>query len=66
LAWNTCNELVLGDVYAWAPGLFSGQFWVFNGEGPFGLLLNGVVALWLLRRWRHGGSMTEASGAEAP
>jgi membrane protease YdiL (CAAX protease family) len=66
LAWNTCNELVLGDVYAWAPGLFSGQFWVFNGEGPFGLLLNGVVALCLLRRWRHGGSMTEASGAEAP
>jgi hypothetical protein len=53
LSWNTWNELVLGDVYGWAPGLFSGQFWVFNGEGPFGLLLNGVVAFWLLRRWRQ-------------
>ena len=63
LTWNTWNELVLGDVYGWAPGLFSGQFWVFNGEGPFGLLLNGVAALWLLLRWSHGG--TESRVAEA-
>jgi hypothetical protein len=53
LSWNTWNELVLGDVYGWAPGLFSGQFWIFNGEGPFGLLLNGAVALWLLLRWKQ-------------
>src|SRR5215831_13076488 len=48
LSWNVWNPLFLGDVYAWSPGFFSGQFWVFNGEGPFGLLLNGAVALWML------------------
>lgn len=52
LSWNVWNPYFLGDVYAWGPGFFSGQFWVFNGEGPFGLLLNGGVALWLLYRWR--------------
>jgi hypothetical protein len=51
LSWNTWNPIFLGDVYAWSPGFFSGQFWIFNGEGPFGLLLNGAVALWLLYRW---------------
>jgi hypothetical protein len=52
LSWNTWNETILGDVYAGAPGLLSGQFWVFNGEGPVGLLLNGAVALWLLHGWQ--------------
>jgi len=51
LSWNVWNPLFLGDVYGWAPGLFNGRFWIFNGEGPFGLLLNGCVALWLLSRW---------------
>ena len=51
LSWNTWNETILGDVYGWEPGLFGGHFWVFNGEGPFGLLINGAIALWLLRRW---------------
>jgi membrane protease YdiL (CAAX protease family) len=53
LSWNAWNPTFLGDVYAWGPGFFSGQFWVFNGEGPFGLLLNGAVALWLLHRWQY-------------
>jgi hypothetical protein len=52
LSWNVWNPLFLGDVYGWGPGFFSGQFWVFNGEGPFGLLLNGTVALWMLHRWQ--------------
>jgi len=51
LSWNIWNPVVLGNVYGGAPGFFSGQFWVFNGEGPFGLLLNGAVAMWLLYRW---------------
>lgn len=51
LSWNTWNDVVLGDVYSWEPGLFGGQFWIFNGEGLFGLLINGAIAFWLLRRW---------------
>jgi len=53
LSWNTWNEAILGDVYGWKPGLFGGEFWVFNGEGPFGLLVNGTIAAWLLWRWSH-------------
>lgn len=59
LSWNVWNPMFLGDVYAWSPGFFSGQFWVFNGEGPFGLLLNGAVALWLLSRWQRSASPRE-------
>jgi hypothetical protein len=51
LSWNTWNEAILGDVYGWEPGMFGGQFWIFNGEGPFGLFIMGAIALWLLRRW---------------
>lgn len=67
LSWNMCNEAILGDVYGWQPGLFGGQFWVFNGEGFFGLLINGVVALWLIRRWARGPRTQgdEARGAAA-
>ncbi|MBV9548434.1 MAG: hypothetical protein JO256_02025 [Alphaproteobacteria bacterium] len=33
------------------PGLFDGQYRIFNGEGAFGLLIYGVIAAWLILRW---------------
>src|SRR5258708_1807852 len=48
LWWNLSNETVLGDVYGWEPGLFSGRFWIFNGEGLFGLLIMTPIAAWIL------------------
>jgi hypothetical protein len=38
-------------VYSGRPGLFGGEVWVFNGEGVFGLVLNGLLAVWFFRRW---------------
>ena len=52
LTWNFWNPFFLGDVYGGAPGMFGGRVWIFNGEGAFGLLVNGAVAAALLWRWR--------------
>lgn len=60
LSWNVFNPMLLGDVYAGRPGLFGGEVWVFNGEGVFGLLLNGLLAVWFFRRW------TRAPAARPP
>lgn len=51
LSWNVFNPLLLGDVYSGHPGLFGGEVWIFNGEGVFGLLLNGLLSVWFFRRW---------------
>jgi len=53
LSWNLWNPVLLGDVYRGHPGLFGGKVWIFNGEGVFGLLLEGIVAILLFRHWRH-------------
>ena len=50
--WNVWNPFFLGDVYGGQPGLFGGAVWAFNGEGLFGLLINGTVTLLLVRRFR--------------
>jgi hypothetical protein len=60
-AWNNFNPLVLGDVYRGGNGLFSGANWVFNGEGLFGFLINGAVALVLLRRWARAAPQEAAA-----
>ena len=49
-AWNLWNPFLLGDVYHGAPGVFGGAVWFFNGEGACGLLINGLVSFWLIRR----------------
>jgi hypothetical protein len=53
LSWNLWNPLLLGNVYSGRPGLFGGQMRIFNGEALFGLLFNGLLAGWLLWRWRR-------------
>jgi membrane protease YdiL (CAAX protease family) len=53
LSWNVFNPMLLGNVYSGRPGLFGGEVWIFNGEGVFGLVLNGLLAVWLFRRWKH-------------
>lgn len=50
--WNVWNPFFLGDVYGGRAGLFGGAIWAFNGEGLFGLLINGMVTAWLLLHWR--------------
>lgn len=50
--WNTWNPFFLGDVYGGGAGVFGGAVWAFNGEGLFGLFINGGVTLWLVRRYR--------------
>jgi hypothetical protein len=49
-SWNLWNPFFLGDVYHGAPGLFGGAVWFFNGEGVCGLLINGALSAWLVRR----------------
>ena len=51
-SWNVWNPVLLGDVYTGHAGLFGGQVRVFNGEALFGLIFNGLIALWLFRAWR--------------
>lgn len=51
-SWNIWNPVLLGDVYTGHPGLFGGQSRIFNGEALFGLIFNGLIALWLFRKWR--------------
>lgn len=51
--WNFWNPFVLGDVYGGGAGLFGGAVWAINGEGLFGLLINGAVSVWLIARWRR-------------
>ncbi|HTL98842.1 MAG TPA: CPBP family intramembrane glutamic endopeptidase [Holophagaceae bacterium] len=52
-SWNIWNPVLLGDVYTGHAGLFGGQARIFNGEALFGLIFNGLVALWLFRNWRR-------------
>ena len=51
-SWNIWNPVLLGDVYTGHAGLFGGQPRIFNGEALFGLIFNGIIALWLIRKWR--------------
>jgi membrane protease YdiL (CAAX protease family) len=60
LSWNVFNPMLLGNVYTGRPGLFGGEVWVFNGEGVFGLLINGLIAVWLFRRWTRVHSQSQA------
>lgn len=53
LSWNFWNPILLGDVYRGHQGLFGGQVRVFNGEALFGLIFNGLLAAWLLLKWRR-------------
>jgi membrane protease YdiL (CAAX protease family) len=64
VSWNVFNPLLLGNVYTGRPGLFGGQVWAFNGEGVFGLVLNGLVAAFLFRHWRRAGRAEPVSGRE--
>jgi hypothetical protein len=59
LWWNLSNETVLGNVYGWEPGLFSGKFWIFKGEGLFGLLIMTPIAAWIL--WQMQREETSAT-----
>ncbi|RKH96490.1 CPBP family intramembrane metalloprotease [Corallococcus sp. AB004] len=61
ISWNIINPLLFGSVYNGRPGLFGGQVWVFNGEGVFGLLLHGLVAVWLFRHWKRSARTTESA-----
>jgi hypothetical protein len=49
--WNQWNPFFLGDPYGGGEGMFGGAKWIFNGEGAFGLLLNGAIGAVLLWRW---------------
>src|SRR5262249_41962905 len=53
LWWNLSNETLLGDVYGWHPGLLSGKFWIFNGEGLFGLIVMAPIAACVIWGFRH-------------
>jgi membrane protease YdiL (CAAX protease family) len=59
--WNVWNPFLLGDVYGGGAGLFGGAVWAFNGEGLFGLLIQGAVTVWLIQRWRRK-SASQAQG----
>ena len=50
-SWNLWNPILLGNVYTGHAGLFGGQVRIFNGEGLFGLIFNGLIAAWLFWRW---------------
>jgi membrane protease YdiL (CAAX protease family) len=67
LSWNVFNPLLLGNVYSGHPGLFGGEVWIFNGEGIFGMVLNGLIAAWLFRRWaRAPAAQPVAPGLQSP
>lgn len=53
--WNFWNPFFLGDQYGPHPSLFGGQLWLINGEGLFGLLINGAITVVLVQRWRARG-----------
>lgn len=63
LSWNFWNPLILGSVYTGTPGLFEGQVRIFNGEALFGLFFNGILALWLIARWRRAAESRRAASA---
>jgi membrane protease YdiL (CAAX protease family) len=66
-AWNNLNPLVLGDVYRGGGGLFGGANWIFNGEGLFGVIINGAVAVYILRRWwREERTSQRDAGSTSP
>jgi membrane protease YdiL (CAAX protease family) len=52
-SWNVWNPVLLGNVYSGHAGLFGGQVRIFNGEGLFGLIFNGIIALVLILKWRR-------------
>ena len=63
LSWNLWNPILLGNVYSGRAGLFGGEVRIFNGEGLFGLIFNGVIALWLILKWRRESkTATRAAG----
>jgi len=63
--WNFWNPFLLGDVYGGRPGLFGGAIWAFNGEGLFGLLIQGAVSLGLgYSYWRLKGRSADPHGSE--
>lgn len=67
LSWNIFNPMLLGSVYTGRPGLFGGEVWVFNGEGVFGLVLNGLLAVGFFWRWTRAPPQTvETTGARVP
>jgi len=50
--WNFWNPFFLGNQYGPGASIFGGQTWLINGEGLLGLVLNGLVTVLLVRRWR--------------
>jgi membrane protease YdiL (CAAX protease family) len=50
--WNWWNPFFLGDQYGSSPSIFGGALWLINGEGVLGLLINSVLTVVLVRRWR--------------
>ena len=65
--WNNWNPFLLGDVYGGGSGLFGGAVWAFNGEGLFGMLIQGAVSVWLVFRWQRsrGGAPTVRADVSA-
>ena len=57
-SWNVWNPILLGNVYTDHPGLFGGQMRIFNGEALFGLIFNGLIAAWLILKWRREGRVS--------
>jgi hypothetical protein len=63
--WNFWNPFLLGDVYGDGAGVFGGALWAINGEGLFGLLINGAVSAGLIVYWRRRSAASTGSGHQA-
>jgi membrane protease YdiL (CAAX protease family) len=53
LTWNAWNPFFLGSQYGGPPAVFGGEIWLINGEGVLGMILNGVITVVLIARWRR-------------
>jgi membrane protease YdiL (CAAX protease family) len=58
--WNFWNPFFLGDQYGPHPSLFGGELWLINGEGLLGMLINAVITVVLVQRWRAVEHLTAA------
>jgi membrane protease YdiL (CAAX protease family) len=52
ITWNAWNPFFLGSQYGGGPSMFGGEIWLINGEGVLGMIVNGLVTLVLISRWR--------------
>lgn len=50
--WNVINTNVLGDIYTNKHGMLSGNIFLFNGEGVFGLGLGILLIFWFILQFR--------------